>query len=261
MSWHVFDAMTSSRIFDFMTNFLTSWCISILLFIKMYDTLCKNPLAPPSRMLANKHVLYLYVLCFTWEWGGRGAHQASWLHAWLNTSSTNECGIWMKSKQNTSLDWDQGRQHKSQHWPNIIVMLDCSGIGHSGQTFYLQMSDVFVWSMWMEDTEFGVGEVKDLLIVMSTKSVRVEEAVWWYGPESVNKAKPIWSSWKGTWTQFDTSTRFCDLWWLPDHMTEILCWWMTTLVPTVPEFLISFWLQKQSHVWIHGRHAVLIWIP
>ena len=26
----------------------------------MYDTLCKSPLASPSRMLANKHVLYLY---------------------------------------------------------------------------------------------------------------------------------------------------------------------------------------------------------
>ena len=32
--------------------------------INMYDTLCKNPLAPPSRMLANKHVLYLYMYVF-----------------------------------------------------------------------------------------------------------------------------------------------------------------------------------------------------
>ena len=29
----------------------------------MYDTLCKNPLASPSRMLANKHVLYLCYVC------------------------------------------------------------------------------------------------------------------------------------------------------------------------------------------------------
>ena len=29
---------------------------------KMYDTLWKKPLVPPSRMLANKHVLYLYFI-------------------------------------------------------------------------------------------------------------------------------------------------------------------------------------------------------
>ena len=52
MSWR-------HRVFLTLWQTLTSWCILILLFIKMYDTLCKNPLAPPSRMLANKHVLYL----------------------------------------------------------------------------------------------------------------------------------------------------------------------------------------------------------
>ena len=31
----------------------------ILAIIKMHDSLYKNPLSPPSRMLANKHVLYL----------------------------------------------------------------------------------------------------------------------------------------------------------------------------------------------------------
>ena len=31
--------------------------------ITMYDSLCKKPLAPLSRMLANKHVLYVYTLC------------------------------------------------------------------------------------------------------------------------------------------------------------------------------------------------------
>ena len=34
----------------------------ILAIIKMHDSLYKNPLSPPSRMLANKHVLYLYYL-------------------------------------------------------------------------------------------------------------------------------------------------------------------------------------------------------
>ena len=34
----------------------------ILAIIKMHDSLYKNPLSPPSRMLANKHVLYLYLI-------------------------------------------------------------------------------------------------------------------------------------------------------------------------------------------------------
>ena len=53
----------------------------ILAIIKMHDSLHKNPLSPPSRMLANKHVLYLYFQCYIpviffmlscygaqWEW-------------------------------------------------------------------------------------------------------------------------------------------------------------------------------------------------
>ena len=39
--------------------------------IEMHDSLYKNPLPPPSRMLANKHVLYLYI-CVTR------------IHLWLN---------------------------------------------------------------------------------------------------------------------------------------------------------------------------------
>ena len=34
----------------------------------MYDSLYKNTLPPPSRMLANKHVLYLYATCVCDEW-------------------------------------------------------------------------------------------------------------------------------------------------------------------------------------------------
>ena len=46
------------KLFDIMMYF------DFIMHQKMYDTLCKNPLAPPSRMLANKHVLYLWLSAF-----------------------------------------------------------------------------------------------------------------------------------------------------------------------------------------------------